>query len=80
MQTVTEITPKLPTIITKSELRMALHCTSNDQWTKKVFPPHVVQEVLGIDLASFKRIRQFDVLQTRSICCFFNLTAQDFTP
>jgi hypothetical protein len=79
MQTATENTPKLPNIITKAELRNALRCTSNDQWTKKVFPEKVILEVLGLDVASFKRIRQFDVMQTKSICTYFNLTAKDFT-
>lgn len=78
MQTATDQVPTYPTIITKSELRAALRCTSNDQWTNKVFPEEVIKQVLDIDMQTFKRIRQFNVLQTRRICIFFHLTATDF--
>lgn len=59
--------------ITKRELKDALKCTTWGRLYSKFLTPEVIETVLKMDAAEYKRIKEFNVLQTRALREYFQL-------
>ena len=68
---------RLPALISKSELRRAIGCTSRKQWQSKIVTDNLLS-MLNMDREQFNRLRLFDADRSRLLIQYFNLTPNDF--
>lgn len=61
---------QLSMTITKSELCALLGCNEK-RLRRKFVTDQVIRDVLKIDVPTYRRIREFDVIQTRALYRFF---------
>lgn len=64
---------ELTITITKSELKALLHCTTWSRFYSKFMTSHVKKEILQLSEDEYKRIREFDVEQTRKLYEYFEI-------